>query len=783
MKTTYFFSLLVILFSTLSLKNIPAQDYTQHNLPEGAKARLGKGEINDIQLLSDNTRLAIASSIGVWLYDLHTGSETALLTGHTETVMHVAFSPDGKILASSARDETIRLWNTETGESLLSLSNPTHPIHLKFSADGKTLISQNWNGTVWFWDITTGKQLNMLSPNRPKIRLGKDRIWHLAADAFVDRTGSVTFAVGKKDGTISIQDGPTGREIRELIVQTDDSSALPIQSRGKKDGTISIQDGPTGREIRELIVQADDSSALPIQSPRPYTYKKKIIDGQPAMKWVNGLNFSPDGKTLVSTIDYRVAHWDGSTSGSGGPVELWDVETGEQLAVFPDGIGATFSGDGKTVAIKAISGKSDCAIWDIATRRKIAEFPQTSNVRFSSDGKILAIIDNDGYAIWDIATRSEIAAHNSVVEWFETSPERFMLSQDGTLLVTADEHGTVAVRETKNAKQLRLVTTGYTKPFTALAFSHDGKTVASGASNIQLWDAHTGTKQNTIKAASQRIEGLAFATDNITLTAADDQKDIIQWNIATSEQVAAHTLPNTNITGGFTLFDDGTGFQHKGLAFTPNSEKLAIKNSGKDPIKFVDTTIEIWNLMTDRSPRHLIEFVVGRGPIALTSDGSILASGSDSHAATDLWSTHTGKRIATLKTPGNWINNLLVRLRLRHSSIYALAFTHDGEILAVGTRDKHIQLWNVTDQQHIGSLEGHKYVVCELAFSPDGKTLASGDTGGKIHLWEMPTHQHFTTFNGHKRYIRTLAFSPDGKTLASISDDEGTILLWNVPTK
>ncbi len=752
MKTTYFSSLLaILLLSTLSLTNTLAQDYTRLNLPEGAKARLGKGVINDIQLSSDNTRLAVASSIGIWLYDIHTGSETALLTGHTETVTHVAFSPDGKILASSARDETIRLWNTEIGESLLSLSNATHPIALKFSTDGKTLISQNWNGTVWFWDITTGKQLNMLSPKRPKIRLGKDRIWPLAADAFVDHTGSVTFAVGKKDGTISIQDGHTGREIRELVVRTDDSSSLPIQS------------------------------------PRPYTYKNKIMDGQPAMKWVTGLNFSPDGKILVNGITHRIAYWGGSR-GSGGPTELWDVETGEQLTVLPYGIGIEFLGDGKTLAIIEYG---ECTIWDVATRSKIAEFPKGRHVRFSGDGKILAIIDDDGYAIWDIATRSEIATHNPVVEWFEISPERFMLSQDGTLLVTADAHGTVAVRETKNAKQLRLVTTGYTKPFTALAFSHDGKTIASGdsTSNLQLWDTHTGTKQNTIKAAAHKIAGLAFATDNVTLTAVTEQEafiteqeGIMQWDLTTSKQVAAHTLPNTSIS---------TSGSHKGLVFTPNSEKLVVNNLDdvwKGRIKSTERTIDIWDITTDKPPRHLIELVTVQGPIALTPDGSILASSSDSHAATDLaatdlWSTHTGKRIATLKTPGNWRNELLVRLGRRHIRIYALAFTHDGETLAVGTQDKHIQLWNVTDQQHIGSLEGHKHVVCELAFSPDGKTLASGDTGGKIHLWEMPTHQHLATFDGHKSSIRTLAFAPDGKTLASLSGDEGTILLWNVPTK
>ena len=89
----------------------------------------------------------------------------------------------------------------------------------------------------------------------------------------------------------------------------------------------------------------------------------------------------------------------------------------------------------------------------------------------------------------------------------------------------------------------------------------------------------------------------------------------------------------------------------------------------------------------------------------------------------------------------------------------------------------------MTDHQHIGSLDGHKHVVCELAFSPDGKILASGDSGGKIHLWELPTRRHLKTFDGHEGYVRTLAFAPDGKTVASIGGDEGTILLWNVPTK
>ena len=103
MKKALFFKLSLLFVSALCLPHSFAQDSPQWSLPEGAKARLGKGRISEIQYSPDGTRVAVASSIGIWLYDTATHQEVALLTGHTSGVASVAFSPDGRTIASGIR--------------------------------------------------------------------------------------------------------------------------------------------------------------------------------------------------------------------------------------------------------------------------------------------------------------------------------------------------------------------------------------------------------------------------------------------------------------------------------------------------------------------------------------------------------------------------------------------------------------------------------------------------------------------------------------------------------
>ena len=175
MKLTLTFISTVLFISTLFLPPAFAEDYMRWELPEGAKLRLGKGEIPvnrsiqfpPYQFSPDSTLLAVLSSLGIWLYDVQTGEELALLP--IDTTMgqwKLAFKPNSNILASGSMDGTIRFWDVHTGDLKKRFIGHTARITSIAFNHGSVLASASADGTIRLWDIATEQRKRIFIGNR-----------------------------------------------------------------------------------------------------------------------------------------------------------------------------------------------------------------------------------------------------------------------------------------------------------------------------------------------------------------------------------------------------------------------------------------------------------------------------------------------------------------------------------------------------------------------------------------------------------------------------------------
>ena len=305
--------------SVLCLSNAFAQEFMKNYLPEGARTRIGKGQVHHLAYSPDSTRLAVASSIGIWLYDAHTGQPLDLFTGHTRDVSSVDFSPDGHTLASSSYDGTIRLWDVNTGELKTTLTGHKGSVYsVAFSPDGDILASGGRDEFIRFWNVKSGELHRTIAGHAERV-----------SNVLYSPDGEMLMSSGY-DEKIHVWDADTGEFIKTLqphpLSDTAGDSkiycmALSPDSKtvgtGNSSGIIRLWDVNTAQLKLTLTGNADGVYAIAV---------------------------SPDGKTFVTG---------GNTENVDG-LQLWDIATGEPVKNFKDHsdrvTSLVFSPDGSTLA-------------------------------------------------------------------------------------------------------------------------------------------------------------------------------------------------------------------------------------------------------------------------------------------------------------------------------------------------------------------------------------------------------------------------------------------------
>jgi WD40 repeat protein/tRNA A-37 threonylcarbamoyl transferase component Bud32 len=551
--------------------------------------------------------------------------------------------------------------------------------------------------------------------------------------------------------------------------------APPLLASGGHDGKVKLWDARTGAELASL---------------HEHTSR------------VSTVAFSPNGRTLASGgYDGTIKLWDvakrtllASLTSPAGPVAA-----------------LAFSPDGKTLAANGGAGKAGRLIlWDVRTQSPRFRLPSSTqphcNVVFSPDGKlVLCGAPFEKVRVWDVATGTEqnpIGRQPAKVTCIAYSP-------DGATLAAGLEDGSVQLwdgalwDDPQHRVPLRRLRPESSKsPVSCLVFSRDGQVLAAGFEEklghlfraetprfIQLWDlTNTGVPLDTLRGHRGSVCALAFSPDGKTLASGGGGADcsVRLWDYAVRpERLQLHR------------HDGATG----SVAQSPDGRILAwATRRQKRPMRCVELTV--WDVERKKKRWLLRGHTESITCLALSPDGRLLVSaagGKDDPAELFVWDLGSGRLRSRLPGPNGLVPALAfspdgttlasacwdgtVSLwdvqggKLRHRltgharPVTCVAFSADGKTLASGEDQadagSELKLWDASTGEHRRDLAGHSGRITCLAFSPDGKTLASGGRDGVIKLWDLKESAEPAVLSPGTREVTCLAYSPDGQTLAS----------------
>ena len=642
-------------------------DVTTWDLPEGAIARLGRGIIADLAFSPDGESLAVATTMGCWLYELPTMKPIALWETERGMVSTISFSPNGQWIATSNWDSIIKVWETETQRCTAKIRGWHHGTsQLAFSPDSQYLAASGKGyGDVDIWNTKT----NM----------------HVA---------SFRVAGTPKKG----ERGPANFP----VCFSPDGQYLAYVS-----GRISL--AVRHIETKEHIALLNHFSR----------------------KHIQGLAFSPCGRFLA------VGSQNTSTNRQNTELQVWDIDK-ETLEMNDSDYGGNklipaYSSDG-TLRVADIY-KDKVVLWDASGREKLDTFEYERRAkktfRFSSDGQQFAIATECKVRVWRADTPSTVASHLR-----HTRMVRILFFMQGgkTLVSGYGGKSGIVFWDVAQKQALRTLRTSYGR--CALSPCEEMLATAAGENGetIEVLRVDSGTPITTLTKHKRIVTALAFSPTGEHLVSGDEDGNLSVWSVESWRELQELIGHTDGITA---------------VAFHPNNSQVVTRSH--------DHTARVWDFesgeylaslpLTEESDVSLyrgdqrqIRRILNRlsqgyshkstlCSITFSPSGDIIAGGL--HREIRLWDATTYEtRMAIIPPDTCQRPNVVI-------------FSPCGRYLVSGSwwqegQEKvSIRLWEVSTGENIATFWSHPTDIQDLAFSPDGALLASGSFDGTILLWDM----------------------------------------------
>jgi WD40 repeat protein/DNA-binding XRE family transcriptional regulator len=579
----------------------------------------------------------------------------------------VAYSPDGKLIATMSLRQEVKLWDADSGELLRTLVGADEPGgYAAISPDGN-IVAGSYSTQVVLWDISSGEILATLSGGTLEGVAG----YNIGVGQISFSPDGKYLATANMDGVSTVWDIDTSSKVLSLMsVETLPPKAIDYSPDGKllanggDAGIVRVWDAKRGTELfscelggiihalsfspdGKFLAAASEDGGIKVWNAGT----GEVVSSPPRQSGMYNIAFLADGK-------YATAGQDGTT-------RVWDPLTGQQTLLLAGPNSTVISVDGSPDGKRIITGAYDgnLRIWDAMPGKELMTIPAHGGivweVVYSPDGKRLASASVDGTVkVWDASSGAlllSISGGEDVADGLIS----VAFSPDGKLLVAGNLGGRITIWDSQSGEIVTSLN-AHKNMAVDLAFSPDGKRLASASwdGTAKIWDL---TNQEvltiTVHPSATTMTSIAFSPDGKTVFTGADEKFVRQWDSVTGQEIRTYS---------------SDGIEIYGIAISPDGNLLAASHQ--------DGNIQLWDVKTSEK-LHLLTGHAGLGlRVTFSNNGTRLASVSFDRLA-KVWDAETGKELASLY--GN------------ASNVFGASFSPNGSQLATAGADGTIRIYTL----------------------------------------------------------------------------------------